>query len=83
MENLFDGLNDLFAPDTNKTGSSNDSLPIVRQYKALFGHAIPYDLIPEIISEDEILENVKKCVEYRSDNLLELLGVFTDENAVY
>lgn len=83
MENLYEDLNDLFAPDTNKKDSSNDSLPIVRQYKALFGHAIPYDLIPEIISEDEILEKVEKCVEHRSDNLLELLGVITDDNAVY
>ncbi len=80
----YDSLDDLFDSGM-EIGAKEDNINVemARKYHEKFGHAIPFYLLPETVSETSIFENVKKCLESGEDNLLELLGIQVDRDALY
>lgn len=77
LDNLFD-----FGTET-ETIEDNNTFEMARRYHEKFGHAIPFYLLPETVSEADVFEKVKICLESGEDNLLELFGVKVDNDALY
>ena len=54
-----------------------------KQYTQLFGHAVPREMIPPAVTVEMLERAMKTCVESGKDELLQILGVQTDENNLY
>lgn len=80
----YESLDDLFDSETEtETKEDNNTSEMARRYHEKFGHAIPFYLLPETVSESDVFEKVKICLESGEDNLLELFGVKVDDAALY
>lgn len=80
----YGSLDDLFDFDMDNDEKENSvKNAIAKSYQEKFGHAIPFYLLPENASEDEIFNMIKRCVESGKDNILELFNVQIDENVLY
>lgn len=78
-------LDDLFDIEIEKSESKidNNNTELARMYQIQFGHAIPFYLLPETVSEEEIFDKVKYCLEKGKDNLLELFECRVDQDVFY
>ena len=56
---------------------------IEEQYRKLFGHGVPREMLPDSIDMDQIKKAMLKCIESKTDNLFQLLGVEINENCFY
>ena len=65
-------------PDINE-----NYLAIEKQYVTLFGHSVPREMIPNGISEHQLISALKECVDSKSDNLFKLLGVSINYDNLY
>lgn len=80
----YESLDDLFDSGTEtEIKEDNNTSEIARRYHETFGHAIPFYLLPETVSEADIFEKVKICLESGQDNLLEMFGVKVDNDVLY
>lgn len=74
-------LDDLFYDD--KSEEKNEEQVIIELYIDKFGHGLPLELIPDTISETEILQKARVCIDNNQDNLLQLLGIQINESDLY
>ena len=74
-------LEDLF--DDNNNTEKNEEQVLLEQYINKFGHGLPMELIPDTISNTEIFQKVKVCLESNQDTLLEMLGIEINETDIY
>ena len=56
---------------------------IEEQYRNLFGHSVPREMLPDSITMEEIKDAMKKCIESKRDDLFQLLGVEINEEYLY
>ena len=49
----------------------------------MFGHNVPRSLLPDAMSEEQIISAMRKCISTKTDNLFELLGVEINEENLY
>lgn len=53
------------------------------EFKELFGHGVPREMIPTSISMENIKVAMKQCIEKKKDDLFELLGVEINSTDLY
>ena len=53
------------------------------EFKGLFGHGVPREMIPTSISMADIKVAMKQCIEKQKDVLFELLGVEVNNIDLY
>lgn len=56
---------------------------LCKEYKKIFKRNIPRVAFPARITEEEIKQAIKKCLEIKEDKLLELLKVTIDNKLIY
>lgn len=80
----YETLDDLFDIERGNARFEIDyKAELAKRYQEQFGHAIPFYLLPETVSEEVIFEKVKCCLETGKDNLTELFECFIDKDALY
>lgn len=75
-------LDDLFLENDTFKEMTEEQI-ILEEYINKFGHGLPLELIPDTISEVEIFQKVRTCIENNQDNFLELLGIEVNNADLY
>ncbi len=77
-------IDDLFMPmQINGSGIGIEYDKVQEEYFSIFGHNVPRSLLPDAISDEEIISAMKACIENNKDTLLELLGVELNDEYLY
>lgn len=53
------------------------------KYREMFGKGIPTECLPSRITDTQIKQAMKECIETGEDNLLDILGVSIDDTVIY
>ena len=56
---------------------------IQEEYFSMFGYNVPRALLPDAMSDEEIISAMKVCIENEKDTLFELLGVELNDEYLY
>ena len=75
---FFDMINTVNASESDK-----QYFELQNKYYKLFGHNIPRDMIPPSISEDAIVEAVKRCISEGKDILMDIFKIEIDSQNKY
>lgn len=54
-----------------------------KKYREKFGKTVPTEVLPSRITEEQIKQAMRECVETGQDNLLDILGVTIDDKVIY
>ncbi len=77
-------IDDFFKPmETIGSGIGTEYDKVQDEYFSMFGHNVPRSLLPDSMSEKQIMSAMKKCISTKTDNLFELLGVEINEEYLY
>ena len=77
-------IDDLFMPmKTNSSGIETEYDKIQEEYFSMFGYNVPRSLLPDAMSDKEIISAMKVCIENKKDTLFELLGVELNDEYLY
>lgn len=69
----------------NKKHSEVDReyLKLLNKYREMFGKNVPTECLPSRITDDQIKQAMKECIETGQDSLLDILGVSIDDTVIY
>lgn len=77
-------IDDLFMPmDTNSSGIGEEYDKIQDEFLSMFGYNVPRSLMPDSISDEEIITAMKTCINDKKDILFQLLGVEVKDEYLY
>lgn len=77
-------IDDLFIPmEINSSGIGAEYDKIQEEYFSMFGYNVPRSLLPDAMSDEEIISAMKTCIENKKDTLFELLGVELNDEYLY
>lgn len=80
-KNLMDFMNAFI--DTPEPFANEEYQKVEKQYEELFGHSVPREMVPSGISENQLMTALKECIESKSDNLFEILGIKINYDNLY
>lgn len=79
-KNVWDFMNTFIdAPLTEEVFVSEYEI----QYVKIFGHAVPREMLPPSVTEEQLNVVLKKCVEMKEDALFSLLGITISSDYLY
>lgn len=69
----------------NKKSTEVDKeyLDLLSKYRKMFGKNVPTECLPSRITDDQIKQAMKECIETCQDSLLDILGVSIDDTVIY
>ena len=69
----------------NKKGTEVDKeyLDLLSKYREMFGKNVPTECLPSRITDTQIKQAMRECIETGQDNLLDILGVTIDDKVFY
>lgn len=53
------------------------------KYREMFGKSVPTEVLPSKITETQIKQAMRECIETGQDNLLGILDVTIDDTVLY
>ena len=56
---------------------------IEEEYKRIFNHIVPREMLPDSISINDIKDKMKKCIESKNDDLMEILKAEINDKYLY
>ena len=78
---IQDFMNEII--ETPEVDVDEEYLSLEKQYLQEFGHIVPREMLPSSITEAEIKNAMKKCIELRNDNIFEVLDVSLNKEYLY
>ena len=82
MEDRVDSLMKSLINKKN-TNVDKEYLELLNKYRELFGKNVPTEVLPSRITDTQIKQALRECVETGKDTLLEILGVSIDDTVIY
>lgn len=69
----------------NKKSTEVDKeyLDLLSEYRKMFGKNVPTECLPSRITDTQIKQAMRECIEIGQDNLLDILGVSIDDTVIY
>lgn len=69
----------------NKKSTEVDKeyLDLLSKYRKMFGKNVPTECLPSRITDTQIKQAMRECIETGEDNLLDILGVTIDDKVLY
>lgn len=69
----------------NKKDANVDKeyLELLNKYREMFGKGVPTECLPTRITDTQIKQAMRECIETGQDNLLDILGVTIDDKVIY
>ena len=69
----------------NKKSADVDKeyLDLLSKYREMFGKNVPTECLPSRITEEQIKQAMRECIETGQDSLLNILGVSIDDTVLY
>ena len=65
------------------TGVDKEYLDLLSKYRKMFGKGVPTECLPSRITDTQIKQAMRECIETGQDNLLDILGVTIDDKVIY
>lgn len=65
------------------TNVDNEYLDLLSKYRKMFGKNVPTECLPSRITEEQIKQAMRKCIETGQDRLLDILDVTIDDKVLY
>lgn len=65
------------------TGVDKEYLDLLSKYRKMFGKNVPTECLPSRITDVQIKQAMKECIETGQDRLLDILGVTIDDKVFY
>jgi hypothetical protein len=65
------------------TGINKDYYELHKKYREMFGKGVPTECLPSRITDVQIKQAMKECIETGQDSLLDILGVSIDDTVIY
>lgn len=81
--NLIEDITNFVSSTSEKIEIDNEYYDVEDDYKKLFGHGVPREMLPTSISMEKIKDAMKKCIETKKDDLFGILGVEINLDALY
>ena len=81
--NLIEDITNFVSSTVEKKEIDNEYYEVEDEYKKLFGHGVPREMLPINISMEKIKDVMKKCIETKTDDLFGTLGVEINPDALY
>lgn len=81
--NLIEDITNFVSSTVEKKEIDNEYYEVEDDYKKIFGHGVPREMLPINISMDKIKDAMKKCIETKTDDLFGILGVEINPDALY
>ena len=69
----------------NKKSTEVDKeyLDLLSKYRKMFGKNVPTECLPSMITEEQIKQAMRECIETGQDRLLDILDVTIDDTVLY
>lgn len=69
----------------NKKSTEVDKeyLELLNKYRKMFGKNVPTECLPSRITEEQIKQAMRECIETGQDRLLDILDVTIDDTVLY
>lgn len=69
----------------NKKSTEVDKeyLDLLSKYRKKFGKGVPTECLPSRITDTQIKQAMRECIETGQDNLLDILGITIDDKVLY
>lgn len=69
----------------NKKSTEVDKeyLDLLSKYRKMFGKNVPTECLPSRITDTQIKQAMRECIETGQDNLLDILGITIDDKVLY
>lgn len=69
----------------NKKSTEVDKeyLDLLSKYREMFGKNVPTECLPSRITDTQIKQAMRECIETGQDNLLDILGITIDDKVLY
>ena len=65
------------------TDVDKEYLDLLSKYRKMFGKNVPTECLPSRITEEQIKQAMRECIETGQDSLLNILGVSIDDTVLY
>jgi hypothetical protein len=65
------------------TDVDKEYLDLLSKYHKMFGKTVPTECLPSRITEEQIKQAMRECIETGQDSLLDILGVSIDDTVIY
>lgn len=65
------------------TNVDKEYLDLLSKYRKMFGKNVPTECLPSRITEEQIKQAMRKCIETGQDRLLDILNVTIDDTVLY
>lgn len=65
------------------TDVDKEYLTLLSKYRKMFGKTVPTECLPSRITDTQIKQAMRECIETGQDNLLDILGVTIDNTVIY
>ena len=75
-----------FLTDRNKDdyeNNNNELFETIQMYTKMFHHAVPREMIPDGITDEQLIYAIQKCIDSNEDVLLQDLGVQFEKDHLY
>lgn len=65
------------------TDVDKEYLNLLSKYREMFGKNVPTECLPSRITEEQIKQAMRECIETGQDRLLDILDVTIDDTVLY
>lgn len=65
------------------TDVDKEYLDLLSKYRKMFGKTVPTECLPSRITDTQIKQAMRECIETGQDNLLDILGISIDDKVLY
>ena len=65
------------------TDVDKEYLDLLSKYRKMFGKTVPTECLPSRITDVQIKQAMRECIETGQDSLLNILGVSIDDTVLY
>lgn len=65
------------------TDVDKEYLDLLSKYRKMFGKNVPTECLPSRITDVQIKQAMRECIETGQDNLLDILGVTIDDKVIH
>lgn len=72
-----------FLLNKKNTNIDNEYYELHKKYRKMFGKSVPTEVLPSKITETQIKQAMRECIETGKDSLLDILGVSIDDKVLY
>ena len=82
-DKTIENLMNAFISEEPKTAIDQEYYDIEEKYRNLFGHSVPREMLPDSITMEQIKNAMRNCIDSKTDNLLQLLGVEINDEYLF